>query len=65
MAEAPQVLNEDDLQRIQTGIQQAEQAEAIIELAEQAGIDVSNQKERAKNARNQLLRIKNTFFPGR
>lgn len=65
MANGPNVLSEDDLQRVQEGIQRAEQAEQIIELAEQAGLDVSQQKERAKRARDQLLRIKNTFFPGR
>lgn len=65
MANGPQVLNEDDLTRIQDGISKAEQAEQIIDMAEQAGIDVTQQKERAKKARDQLLRIKNTFFPGR
>lgn len=65
MAETPQVLGEADLERIQSGLTQAEQALNIIEQAEQAGIDVSQQKERAKQSRDRLLRIKNTFFPGR
>lgn len=65
MAEAPEVLNEDDLTKLQSAIQQAERAEQIAEMAEQAGLDVTQQKARAKEARDRLLRIKNTFFPGR
>lgn len=65
MAEAPEVLNEDDLTKLQSAIQKAERAEQIAEMAEQAGLDVTQQKQRAKETRDQLLRIKNTFFPGR
>lgn len=65
MANGPQVLDENDLNRIQNALQQSERAEQIIELAQQAGLDVEQQKERNKRARDQLLRIKNTFFPGR
>lgn len=59
------ILTEQNLQNINTGLEAAEQAERILELAKQAGMDVSQFEARAKQSRAQLLRIKNTFFPGR
>lgn len=65
MADPTGILTEEDFQRITKGIQDAEQAENIIALAKQAGMDVSAQEQRAKEGKAQLLKIKNTFFPGR
>lgn len=61
----PEVLTEEDLGRINTALEQLDVANEIIEQATQAGIDVNEFRERAKQSKDQLLRIKNTFFPGR
>lgn len=60
-----QVLNEQDLGRINTALGQLQRAEEVIDMATRAGIDVATFKDRAKTSKDQLLRIKNTFFPGR
>lgn len=59
------ILNEADFVRIQDGIQASEAALALIDLSKQAGIDVSTFEQTAKANRDKLLKIKNTFFPGR
>jgi DNA-binding phage protein len=59
------VLSEQDLSRINTALTQLERAKQVIDLATQAGLDVQALDERHKSSRDQLLRIKNTFFPGR
>lgn len=60
-----QVLTEQDLQRINTALGQLDRAKQVIDMATSAGIDVSTFKDRASTSRDQLLKIKNTFFPGR
>ncbi len=66
MATRPQDLfTEQDLQRINEALAQLDTAQEIIEMGKQAGLDVEQQEERAREQRNQLLRLKNTFFPGR
>jgi hypothetical protein len=60
-----EVLSEQDLARINTALGQLDRANQVIDMATQAGLDVNTFKERAKTSRDQLLRIKNTFFPGR
>lgn len=60
-----QVLTEQDLSRINTALGQLQRAKEVIDMASRAGIDVSPFKDRAKTSEEQLLRIKNTFFPGR
>lgn len=62
---ANKVLGEGDLTRINGALSQLGQADELIAMAKQAGIDVSQFQDRAKQSREQLLRIKNTFFPGR
>lgn len=57
-------LVEKDLDDINTRLDQLIQADEQIKLAEQAGMDVSALKETARTQRNQLLRIKQTYFPG-
>lgn len=61
----PQVLTEQDLARINTALGQLDRADEVIDMATRSGIDVSTFKDRAKTSREQLLKIKNTFFPGR
>lgn len=56
--------SQEQLQRIEAGITAADEADAIIQLAQQAGLDVTEQDKKNKANKTQLLRIKNTFFPG-
>lgn len=60
-----QVLSEQDLARINTALGQLDRAEQVIDMATRAGIDVSTFKDRSKDSKEKLLKIKNTFFPGR
>lgn len=59
------LFTEADLQRINQALSQLEEAQQVIDAATQAGIDVTSFSDRAKQNRESLLRIKNTFFPGR
>jgi len=63
MAEHP--FTEQDLERIKASLAELEQAERLSELAQRAGLDVSVQAERVREAKAQLLRIRQVFFPGR
>lgn len=59
------LFTEADLQRINQALSQLDEAQQVIDAATQAGIDVTSFSDRAKQNRESLLRIKNTFFPGR
>jgi len=65
MAEPLEVLTESDLQRINDALDRLESAQLTIDKAQEAGFDFSRQRERVQEARGRLLRIKQTFFPGR
>ena len=58
-------LTEQDFERLTEGLQAAQTAIAQAEMAERAGLDVAPLMERAKQSRDQLLKIKNIYFPGR
>lgn len=58
------IATSENLQKIQRGIEAAEEAEEIIQLAKQAGLEVDAQEKRNRDARAKLLRLKQTFFPG-
>lgn len=58
-------LGEEHLQTLNQGIAQAEAANAQIELAKQAGIPVDQFEQGAKDTHARLLRMKQTYFPGR
>lgn len=58
-------LGDKDLQEIELRLTQLLQADEQIKLAERAGLDVDTQKESARTLRNQLLKIKQTYFPGK
>ena len=60
-----EVLGETNYQQIVEGIESAESAIALAELSRQAGLDVGDAMRRATETRDRLLKIKNTFFPGR
>lgn len=57
-------LVEKDLVEINLRLDQLLQAEEQIKLAERAGLDVEAQKGSARDLRNQLLKVKQTYFPG-
>jgi hypothetical protein len=60
-----QVLSETDLTRINQALAQLDRADQVIDMANRAGIPVDQFQKDAKDRRDKLLRIKNTFFPGR
>ena len=57
-------LTEANLQEINGAIAKADDAKQLIEMARIAGIDVSSFTKRTEDAKAQLLRIKQGFFPG-
>lgn len=63
MAETP--FNETDFSRIQDALANIEQAEELARRATAAGIEVSSQKERLKESKDALLKLKQQFFPNR
>lgn len=58
-------LTDKDLEQIEANLVQLGVAEDAIKRAEQAGLDVSTLKATSREQRQQLLKIKQTFFPGR
>ena len=57
-------LIEKDLKEIDLRLDQLLEADEQIKLAERAGLDVTAFKDTARDQRNQLLKIKQTYFPG-
>lgn len=52
------------LEAIKNQLAVIDKAEAQIALAKQAGIDVSEAETKLRTGKEQLLRIKNTYFAG-
>lgn len=65
MPETLKPFTDKDWPRIEQGIQAAEDALAQIALAKQAGVDVGEREKQAQQNKARLLKIKNTYFPGR
>lgn len=61
----PNPLTEQDFDDINRALDTAKDAQELIEKAAQAGIDVEVFRQRARDARDRLLRVKQTFFPGK
>lgn len=59
----PSPLGSEDLNKINQGLAHVEQGLAQAELAQRAGIDVSQQVSQLKATQQQLLQIKQTYFP--
>lgn len=57
-------LKDADLATINTNLEQLLIADEQIKMAQQAGIDVADFKKQATDQRSQLLKIKQTYFPG-
>lgn len=62
MAQNP--LTQDDLTRINDSITQINDVREQIRLAKQAGIDVSAEEQEINKQQEQLLKLKQTYFPG-
>ena len=58
-------LTDEDFQKIKDGLAQLDKAEAQLRLAQRAGFDMSDNQKQIDTARNQLLQIKQVYFPGR
>lgn len=57
-------LTPQDLETINLNLAQLTDAEEQIRLAQQAGLEVTDFKTRAREQREQLLKLKQTYFPG-
>jgi hypothetical protein len=65
MADPTGPLTEADLEQTKDQLEALKLARTEMDRAQRAGIDVSEQRKRADELEQQLLRIKNTYFPGR
>lgn len=65
MAEQVGPLTQDDINQLNEQLKTVTFAESEIRKAESAGIDMTEQKAQLKDTKAQLLRIKNTYAPGR
>jgi hypothetical protein len=59
------LLHEEHLQLIMKHLADLDEADRHIEMAKRAGINVENHEAASKQARGQLLNIKQVYFPGR
>lgn len=60
-----QPLTDDDFEQIKSQLSVLDDLDEQLRLAAQAGIDVEDQKKRARESRTQLTQLKNTYFPNR
>lgn len=58
-------LGEDDLEAINQQLQNITEVENLMRKARSAGIDLGDREEQLREDRARLLKIKQTFFPGR
>ena len=58
------IMGPQDLETINANLRRLDEAESEIRRAELAGLDLSAQKQRAKDARAELLKIRSAYFPG-
>ncbi len=57
-------LGPEDLTKIESALAQIGKAELAGEMAQRAGIDVTDQVKRLDEVKSKLLRIKQVYFPG-
>lgn len=58
-------LTEADLTEINRKLVELDNADSLIQQSIRGGIDMSSQVQRSRELRDQLLRLKQAFFPGR
>jgi len=56
-------LNDMDLQEIKSALSGLEDAESLVRMGSQAGLDLGDYPQRIREAKDKLLRVKQTFFP--
>jgi hypothetical protein len=59
------ILTETHYQQIKNALDVIASIQQHIDMAARAGIDVSQHRDRLKQAHDQLLALKNVYFPGR
>lgn len=65
MPEQEQPLTEKDLTELNARLDDLRRAEALIQQAIRGGIEMTDQQRQVRDLREQLLRLKQAFFPGR
>lgn len=58
-------LTEADYEGIKQQLETLTDLDEQLRLATQAGVDVTSQREQARASREQLTRLKQTYFPNR
>lgn len=56
---------DEDLAKIKQNLAMLDEAEAIIAKAKRGGIEMAEQEKTVREQREQLTKLKNSFFPGR
>lgn len=64
MATNSTIINDNHLPQINDALAKVQLAQNEINLAKQAGIDVSAQQAQLTDSNNKLLALKRTYFPG-
>lgn len=57
-------LTDVDFVELKAKLTDLDQVDLMIDKALRAGIDVGTQKERARETRDKLMKMKQAFFPG-
>lgn len=66
MSSTPQSpLTNQDLDNINAKLRELDAADALIQQSIRGGIDMADQLRKARELREQLMRLKQSFFPGR
>jgi hypothetical protein len=61
----PNPLTEADLEEMNRKLLELDEADKVIDKAVRAGIDMTGPIAKSREVREQLLRLKQAFFPGR
>ena len=65
MPQHPGPLTDDDLEELKVRLTELDEADRLIEQAVRAGIEITEQQTRTRELRERLMRIRQSFFPGR
>ncbi len=60
-----EVFTDADLDQIKEGLARLDDADELIAQAQRAGIDTEEFSKSSRNGRDQLLKLKQAFFPGK
>jgi hypothetical protein len=65
MADDIKPLTEADFVQLKAKLKDLDNVDALIQQSERGGIDMTAQKQQARDQRNQINRLLQAFFPGR